>query len=88
MTHSFSAHFEGKVIVPNEPIQLPVGQTFQIQVDLPSVDVHPFADLLQFAEDVPDLPTDLSFQLDHYLYGLPKKGAPSALSIQEIWVAG
>jgi hypothetical protein len=26
MTQTFTAHFDGKVIVPDEPVQLPVGQ--------------------------------------------------------------
>jgi hypothetical protein len=29
--------------------------------------------LLRFASDLPDAPSDLSAQHDHYLYGTPKR---------------
>jgi hypothetical protein len=34
MTQSLNAHFDGKVIVPDEPVQLPVGQPLRVQVEL------------------------------------------------------
>ena len=34
MTRSLNAHFDGKVIVPDEPVQLPVGQSLHVQVEL------------------------------------------------------
>lgn len=33
----------------------------------------PFASLLQFAADLPDAPSDLATQHDHYLYGSLKR---------------
>lgn len=69
MTKTIVAHYDGQVIVPDEPVQLPVGQTLRIQVEIVDEALAPFADLLQFAADLPDAPTDLSTQHDHYLDG-------------------
>ena len=72
MTQSLSAHFDGRVIVPDEPVQLPVGQALRVHVEL--VQAAPrFAELLRFASDLPDAPADLSAQHDHHLYGTPKR---------------
>ena len=72
MTKTISAHFDGKVIVPDEPLQLPVGKPLRVQLEVVDA-AAPFADLLQFAADLPDAPPDLAAQHDHYLYGHPKK---------------
>lgn len=66
MTQTIRAHFDGKVIVPDEPVQLPVGQPLRIQVEVPA---PPFADLLQFAVALPDAPSDLAARHDHFLHG-------------------
>jgi hypothetical protein len=72
MSHPISAHFDGQVIVPDEPVQLPVGQPLRVHVEV--VEAAPrFAELLSFASDLPDAPADLSAQHDHYLYGTPKR---------------
>ena len=73
MTRIIKAHFDGKVFVPDEPVELPVGQSLQIQVELANGTVGPFADLVRFAADLPDAPSDLAAQHDHYLYGTPKR---------------
>jgi hypothetical protein len=76
MTQTFTAHFDGKVIVPDEPVQLPVGQPLRVQLELATSAAKaspPFADLLKFAADLPDAPSDLAAQHDHYLYGSPKQ---------------
>jgi hypothetical protein len=36
MSMTIRAHFDGKVIVPDEPLELPVDQPLQIEVHLPS----------------------------------------------------
>jgi hypothetical protein len=73
MTQVIRGHFDGKFIVPDEPIQFPVGQP--LVIGLSRVDEKPgrFADLAGLAADLPDSPTDLSTQHDHYLYGTPKR---------------
>lgn len=66
-----AAHFDGKVIVPDEPVQLPVGEPLRVQVELAAA--PRFQSFLELAADLPDAPADLSAQHDHYLYGTPKK---------------
>jgi hypothetical protein len=87
MTQIVSAHFDGKVIVPDEPVELPVGTPLRIQVEVQNVAppadkiaTQPadaasarFAGLLNLAADLPDAPSDLAAQHDHYLYGSPKR---------------
>ena len=72
MTEVITAHYDGKVLVPDGPVELPVGQLLRLRVEA-APQQPPFADFLQFATDVPDAPPDLSVQHDHYLYGTPKK---------------
>lgn len=72
MSHSIAAHFDGQFIVPDEPVQLPVGQPLRVHVEV--VGAAPrFAEFLGFARDLPDAPADLSAQHDHYLYGTLKR---------------
>jgi hypothetical protein len=73
MTHSLTGHFDGQFIVPDEPVQLPVGQPLRIRVELVEPSSPRFAELLRLASDLPDAPPDLSVQHDHYLYGAPKR---------------
>ena len=73
MSTSFSAHFDGRVIVPDEPVSLPIGQKLQLRVETDSKQPSQFADLTKFAADMSDSPGDLSSQHDHYLYGTPKQ---------------
>lgn len=73
MTRIIHAHFDGKVIVPDEPVQLPIGEPLRIHLEWTESNVPPFADLLNFAADLTDAPVDLAAQHDHYLYGSPKR---------------
>lgn len=73
MTKTITAHFDGKAIVPDEPVQLPVGQPLRIHLELIETPAPRFADLLDMAADLPDAPPDLAAQHDHYLYGSPKR---------------
>jgi hypothetical protein len=73
MSDSFSAHYDGRVIIPDQPLSLPIGQKLQLRVEDMDKQTGQFADLAQFAADLPDSPGDLSSQHDHYLYGTPKK---------------
>lgn len=74
------AHFDGRVIVPDEPIQLPKGQAIVVHIELePAKDKRKLSVLDWIvANRIKDdnLPTDLSYQHDHYLYGTPKKKPP------------
>ena len=76
----FSAHFDGKVIVPEQAVDLPLDRSFLVHVEAPGV-THPAAEsspqsaLQWLAENAvdDDLPSDLSAQHDHYLYGTRKR---------------
>ncbi len=75
---SIPAHFDGKVIVPDGPVDLPRNQALIVQVEpvreaVDGVNGSCLQWLAEHAMDSPDLPADLSHQHDHYLYGSPKK---------------
>ncbi len=74
------AHYDGKVIVPDEPLDLPPNQALVVRIEsVAASDVLPEESALTWlaenACDNPDLPPDLSRQHDHYLYGVPKKAS-------------
>ncbi len=80
MTRHFRARFDGKVLVPEEPVDLPVGRSLGMSVEeTPAPSDHTaLAKLADWVESLPpvgddDLPTDLAAQHDHYLYGHPKR---------------
>jgi hypothetical protein len=63
MTQTIAAHFDGQVIVPDEPVQLPVGQPLRVRLEVDS-GAPRFAAFLEFAADLPGAPSDLSLQHD------------------------
>lgn len=71
---AIKAHFDGKVLVPDEPVQLPVNQplTLIVQTVRPATLLE-LAKVLESMPDAPDTPTDLAAQHDHYLHGMPKR---------------
>lgn len=73
MSSVFSGHFDGRVIVPDQPLSLPLGQKLQLRVETEPGQPGHFADLAELGADLPDSPGDLSAQHDHYLYGTPKR---------------
>ena len=73
MTTKLTCHFDGKVLIPDQPVELPVGQPLQIHVEMASPTPPRYADFLDLAADLPDAPADLAGQHDHYLYGSPKR---------------
>jgi hypothetical protein len=72
------AHFDGKVLVPDEPVKLPVNCALRVHVEPvrepPSTD-KPLQRLVEIAKRNPVVgsPADGAAQHDHYLYGLPKR---------------
>jgi hypothetical protein len=74
---AINAHYDGKVIVPDEPLDLPPNQPLVVRIE--SISENALAEesaLTWIAEnscESPRLPSDLSHQHDHYLYGAPKK---------------
>ncbi len=73
MNRTIAAHFDGKVIVPDEPVDLAQGQQLRIRIEVADNRRNAFTDLADLAVDLPDAPPDLAHEHDHYLYGLPKK---------------
>ncbi len=75
---TLTAHFDGKVLIPDEPVKLPVNCALKVHVEpvkqAPLTD-SPLQRLVQLAKSFPVTggPSDGAAQHDHYLYGLPKK---------------
>jgi hypothetical protein len=76
------ARFDGRVFVPEEPVDLPVGYELEIAIKAqpaengtgkPKTALQELVEILKSYPPNPDLPTDLAAQHDHYLYGLPKR---------------
>jgi hypothetical protein len=72
---TLTAHFDGKVLIPDEPVKLPMNCALKMQVEpvkqIPPTD-KPLQRLVQVAKRFPmaDGPSDGAAQHDHYLYGL------------------
>jgi len=69
-----SAHFDGKVIVPDEPLDLPPNQALILQIQSVggkevSTEESSLAWIAANAVDRDALPADLADRHDHYLYG-------------------
>jgi hypothetical protein len=71
--------FDGRVFVPQTPVDLPVGTVLEIPIDWkpasPAAD-RPLIDLMQALDGIPpnpDWPADGAMEHDHYLYGTPRK---------------
>jgi hypothetical protein len=77
---SIQAHFDGKVLVPDDPLDLPLDQALILRTE-PANGIgskESESSLIWMAEnavDDSDLPADISHQHDHYLYGTPKRPA-------------
>lgn len=71
---SFKAHFDGKVLVLDEPAELPVNQPLTVTVQPPRpASLGELASILEAMPDNRDTPPDLAAQHDHYLHGMPKR---------------
>jgi hypothetical protein len=69
------AHFDGTVIVPDEPLDLRPNQALVVRIEALEDDKEEsaLAWIAANAVESEALPTDLADQHDHYLYGRPKK---------------
>ena len=80
MTRTLRAKFDGRVLVPEGPVDLPMGQVLEFELRHPSGGARPA--LMELLEEVsklpsdPAAPTDAAAQHDHYLYGTPKRDDP------------
>ena len=69
-----SAHFDGKVIVPDEPLDLPANQPLILQIQAvsgndASAEESALSWIAAHAVDSDALPADLADRHDRYLYG-------------------
>jgi len=77
----FTAHSDGKVLVPDEPVQLPMGHRLFVTVETAesgrqeqATEPRWFQKALELSRRMPpDLPEDLAEQHDHYIHGTPKQ---------------
>jgi len=72
---SIRAHFDGKVFVPDEPVNVLPNARVRILLMEDNGTHRPLMDLVQAVERQPQdstWPKDGSAQHDHYLYGTPK----------------
>jgi hypothetical protein len=88
MTTKLRAHFDGKVLVLDQPADLPTGTPLEIEVRLEVDAQHAqptdrqrgiLADVADWVETLPkdpNSPGDAAAQHDHYLYGTPKRDNP------------
>lgn len=76
------AHFDGRVFVPEGPVDLPPGYAVEIPVSSPPASPAepsskpPLVELMEMLDKLPanpDWPPDGAAQHDHYLYGTPKR---------------
>jgi hypothetical protein len=71
------AHFDGRVLVPDEPVDFPVNCALEIAVrPADSAQQKPLLDLLRELETLPPntaWPSDGAAQHDHHLYGTDKR---------------
>ena len=75
---SIRAHFDGKVIVPHDPLDLPPNQALIVRIEpLSASQTEPQESCLSWlaanSADSAAAPGDLAHQHDHYLYGSPKR---------------
>lgn len=68
-----NAHFDGRVIVPDEPLDLPANQAVVLHIEKVSIPPDSPQDsalswLASNAIDTDALPPDLADRHDHYLY--------------------
>ena len=68
-----NAHFDGRAIIPDEPLDLRPNQALIVQIELIECETEEsaLAWIAANAVDSDALPADLAVPHDHYLYGRP-----------------
>jgi len=76
---TIKAHFDGRVFVPQGPVDLPIGCELEIVLPAavgPKQAARPLAELADLLNQLPAnpaWPADGAAQHDHYLYGTPRR---------------
>lgn len=73
MSQNLTAHFDGKAIVPDEPLQLAPGQRLRVQIETIESDEYPLTQIGTLATDMGV--SDLAQR--HNEYARPTPEAPS-----------
>ena len=79
---AIKGHFDGKVFVPDEPVDLPRGQALvwhvEVPVDPPATKPQGQGLMAALRPHIGSvtMPADWSLEHDHYLYGTPKRNQP------------
>jgi hypothetical protein len=75
---AIKGHFDGKVFVPDEPVDFARGQKLILHIEPaqepPATDGDAW-DVLDSLTGTVEAPSDWSAQHDHYLYGTPRRPA-------------
>jgi len=69
-------HFDGRVLVPDQPVDLPKDTPLEVDVRTLAKDASTLTDLTTIATEFPPdpaAPRDRASQHKHYLYGTPKQ---------------
>jgi hypothetical protein len=69
----YRGHVKGGMVVLDPEVQLPEGIEVQVEPIVPSPRKTLADQLGDLVGSVPDLPTDMARQHDHYLHGAPKR---------------
>jgi hypothetical protein len=76
---TIKARFDGRVFVPEGPVDLPVGCELEIAIPVSrsgeksATPLAALATVMERFPENPQWPADGAAQHDHYLYGTPKK---------------
>lgn len=75
MSTTITATFDGKVLLPDTPLDLKPQARYRLQVEeeLPATDEKVGWDVIESLIGSVQGPPDWSRNLDHYLYGHPRK---------------
>ncbi len=76
----FVAHFDGKSLLPDEPVDLPTDKPLHVtveevgsRVDAAPLNLAEWLETIVAETGLVDGPEDWASQHDHYLYGAPKE---------------
>jgi len=76
----FLAHFDGKYLLPDEPVDLPTDKPLRVTVeeaaapaDTPPLNLAQWLDQIEAECGLVEGPEDWASEHDHYLYGAPKQ---------------
>ena len=70
-----TATYDGRALIPTEPLDLPKGAVLRLRVEAPAHGTQPLQSLAELVQSLPASSgplTDGAAQHDHYLYGAPK----------------